>query len=750
MTIHPVILCGGPGSRLWPASTPDRPKPFLDLIGGPSLFQRTALRLAAMEGAAAPIVVTGLAHLELVRQQLHEIGCRGTILAEPEGRDSAPAIIAAALLIARDNPEDLAIVVASDHHIPDTTAFAEGVAIGVPAARAGKIVTFGVAPTAPSTAYGYIRPGAAIGAGSPVLKVDSFLEKPDQARARALIEAGCLWNSGNFLFRADVMLEETEAHAPGLVGAVAAALGETGAGEEVRILGPAFRSARKVSIDIAVMEKTSHAVVTPVRYEWSDLGSWDAIWTAAAQDERGNAAMGRAVVEGSENCLVRADPGMEIVTVGMKKVAVVAAEGRVLVCDLDHAAGIKTAVQRLAAPADVVEAGGAELSGAGERLRHWLWNRVLPTWWCFGADHAAGGFREQLRWDLSATGHPRRLRVQARQVFVYATAGRMGWPGPWQAAVQHGLDFLESHYRRSDRLYRTRLSAEQTAADDSANLYDQAFVLLALAAAAQAEPERAAVLSLRAGELVQRLRETFGIPGGGFRAREGEDAFEADPVMHLFEAAQAWLDAGDAPLWRSLAAELADHALHRMIDRPFALIRETFDADWRPAEGRAGRLIEPGHQFEWAWLLERWGRRSGDAQARTVAQALYAAGRRGVEPDTGLVLDELLDDFTPTGATCRLWPQAERLRAALLMETDPSSRIRAGLSAAAAMEGYFTKDPVGLWRDARPDRPGPPRRLRWQAPSITWSAPSWRCRRSPARITRRWWKPLRPSRPANP
>jgi mannose/cellobiose epimerase-like protein (N-acyl-D-glucosamine 2-epimerase family) len=283
----------------------------------------------------------------------------------------------------------------------------------------------------------------------------------------------------------------------------------------------------------------------------------------------------------------------------------------------------------------------------------------------------------------------------------------MGWPGPWRAAVQHGLDFLESHYRRADRLYRTRASTEQTAVDDSANLYDQAFVLLALATAARAEPELASVFSLRAGELVQRLREVFGVAGGGFRAGEGEVVYEADPLMHLFEASQAWLDVEDTPAWRSLAADLAGHALERMIDRPFSLIRETFDADWRPVSGRAGRLIEPGHQFEWAWLLERWGRRSGDAQACATAQALYAAGRRGVEPDTGLVLDELLDDFTPTGVTCRLWPQAERLRAALSLEADSSSRIKAALSAAAAMEGYFTKDPVGLWRDSRPDRPGP-------------------------------------------
>jgi mannose-6-phosphate isomerase len=207
--------------------------------------------------------------------------------------------------------------------------------------------------------------------------------------------------------------------------------------------------------------------------------------------------------------------------------------------------------------------------------------------------------------------------------------------------------------------------------------------------------------------LLLRLRETFGAVGGGFRAGEGEDAFEADPVMHLFEASQAWLDVEDTPSWRSLAGELAELALGRMIDRPFSLIRETFDADWRPAPGRAGRLIEPGHQFEWAWLLERWGRRSGNAQARTVARALYAAGGRGVEADTGFVLDELLDDFTPTGPSCRLWPQAERLRAALAMETDPASRAEVAISAAAAMEAYFTTDPPGLWRDSRPDRPGP-------------------------------------------
>jgi mannose-1-phosphate guanylyltransferase/mannose-6-phosphate isomerase len=672
-------------------------------VGGQTLFQKTVQRMKGLEGAAAPMVVTGLPHLALARRQLKEIGSDGFIVAEPEARDSAAAMIAAALSVARHDPQGVAIVVASDHHIPVSREFSEGVASARSAAEAGYIVTFGVQPTMPSTAYGYIRPGLALSDGSPVRAVDSFIEKPNAARASALIETGCLWNSGNFLFRADVMLAEASRHCPGLVEAVQEALDSACGMGEALVLGPSFRTCPKVSIDIGVMEKTDRAAVIPVSYAWSDLGSWDAIWEASQRDCGGNAVSGLVVTETSEGCLLRAEPGVGLVVVGVKDLAIIAEKGHVLVCGLHHAPSIKASVTALALKSGQGADSGATITTGRDRLVAWLWNDALPTWWCFGADHRLGGFHERLDWTHSPGPHPRRIRVQARQVYVYATAGLMGWPGPWRAAVDHGLAWLESRHRRDDGLYRTLVDQDGSPRDESAHLYDQAFVLLALARAAKALPHQREDLSAKARALLAPVTQVFSLPQGGFRACESGLAVEADPIMHLFEATQAWLDVEPSPLWENLARDIAMQFLDKMMDHDRPQIREEFEADWSPKAGPAGRVIEPGHQFEWAWLLGRWARRTRDARALAAAEGLYETGLAGVDPASGIVLDELTDEGVPTGPMARLWPQAERLRAVLMFETEPEARRKAVSAAAGALESYFTKEPPGLWRDSRAD-----------------------------------------------
>jgi len=661
------------------------------------------LRVAALAGAAPPIIVAGAAHVGLIRRQLRDLGQDGLILAEPQGRDSAPAIIAAALVIARTDPQGVALMVASDHHVPDIGAFAGGVTAALSAAEAGHIITFGIAPGGPSRAYGYIRPGDPVSPGAAVRRVGAFHEKPDEARARALIEEGGLWNSGNFLFRVDVMLAEAARLCPGLVEGVQAALSGGAESDGVLALGPAFGDCPKISIDFAVMEKTDRAAVIPVDYAWSDLGAWDAIWAASPQDGAGNAIKGRVAAVQTRNSLLRAEPGLEIVALGLRDLAVIAHDHRVLVYSLDRAADIKSAVDALGRLPPPPPGCAPGLGQTRQRLVKWLWSDALPTWWSFGADHVAGGFHDRLAWDLTPTDHPRRVRVQARQVFVYATAGLMGWPGPWATAVRHGLDWLEARHRRGDGLYRTQVTRDGAVRDDTANLYDQAFVLLAMAAAATALPDLRGPLTAKAHELAGRIVGVFARDQGGFRAAEGADAFESDPIMHLFEAAQAWRDVDSSLHWDALARDIATHFLARMMDRDRPQIRETFAADWSPRAEPAGRVIEPGHQFEWAWLLGRWGRQTGDARALAAAEGLYGTGLTGVDPDSGFVLDELTDEGASTGPSARLWPQAERLRAVMMFERDPEARREAVHAAARALESYFTTDPRGLWRDGRPD-----------------------------------------------
>jgi mannose-1-phosphate guanylyltransferase/mannose-6-phosphate isomerase len=703
MPVYPVIMCGGGGTRLWPASSASVPKQFLALVGDQSTFQETAARVAGVEEFAQLVIIGNHSYADLIETQLHDIGLSAALILEPVGRDSGPAIAAAAAWIAQSDPSGVAVVVASDHHLPDAASFRTAVSVAVAAAREGRIVTFGVEPRAPSPAYGYIQPAAGEG---PVVPIAAFVEKPKAADALAYVNAGYLWNSGNFVARAETLLAAFDAHSPEISRVARDAVSKARLTPGRTILSDVFATAPKISFDYAVMEKTPNAAVLPVSFDWSDLGAWSAVLAVSKRDAAGNAVLGEAILVNTQDCLIRTD-GPQVVTIGVRDLAVVVENGAVLVCHLDHDQHIKS-VHSEVQVRHLKTAGGARTRGVAtlpqirRRLGTWLSIHALPTWWCLGADHEHGGFHDRLDWTVAPTPRARRIHVQARQVFVYAKAGQMGWRGPWQAAVDHGLAWLETRHRRVDGLYRTLVAQDGSALDESAHLYGQAFVLLALATAAKALPEQREALSLRARDLAQRVTQVFSLSQGGFRALETGDALEADPIMHLFEASQAWLDVEPLALWEDLGRSIATHFLDRMIDRDRPQIREAFEADWSPKAGPAGELIEPGHQFEWAWLLGRWGRRAGDARAMTVAEGLYKTGLTGIDRATGFVLDEFTADGAPTGPMARLWPQTERLRAVLLFETDPEAKSAAVDAAASALESYFTKDPPGLWRDSPP------------------------------------------------
>jgi mannose-1-phosphate guanylyltransferase/mannose-6-phosphate isomerase len=341
---HPVILCGGAGTRLWPASRTDRPKAFLALTSGRTLLQETALRVCAAAGAAPPLVIAAVAHAGLARGQLAEVGIEARIITEPGGRGSAPAIAIAALELAGADPKALMVVVACDHHVPDGAAFNAGVEAALPAAAAGAIVTFGVKPSRPSDAYGYIQPGDALRGA--VRRVAEFREKPSLADAADLIALGWLWNSGNFVFAAGDMLAELEARAPAVLAAARAALAQAERSGGDIALGAPFLDSPNIAIDVAVMEKTDRAAVLPVDYAWSDLGAWDAVLEAVGVDAEGNAVSGQAVVMESQGCLIRAGEA-RVVAVGLRDIAVVVEDGRVLVCDLAHAQQVRGAAARI-------------------------------------------------------------------------------------------------------------------------------------------------------------------------------------------------------------------------------------------------------------------------------------------------------------------------------------------------------------------------------------------------------------------
>jgi mannose-1-phosphate guanylyltransferase/mannose-6-phosphate isomerase len=697
MNLYPVIMCGGSGARLWPASRPSRPKQFIPLTGESSLFQQTLLRLEGLEGVRRLIVVAGAAHADAIAAQLAALNIEADVLLEPEARDSAPAMAAAGAWIAARDPHGVAVVVASDHHMPDAEAFRAAVRIAAAEAAQGRIVTLGVTPTHPTSAYGYIRPAPDAAPGA-VARVEAFVEKPDRATAERYLGEGYLWNSGNFIVSASTLLAELERYAPEISACAREGVVQAQASGGALRLGEAFRQAPKISIDYALMEKTDHASVLPVDLAWSDLGAWDSVKAVLPADSHGNAVAGHAMLLDSRNCLIRAEPGVLAAVVGVDDLAIIAERDAVLVCRIDKAQSVKMATEALKAERrpqlDVAAVRTQSLADEARRLRRWLFGAALPLWWTVGADHGGWGFREKIDLDGRPVDEPRRARVQTRQAYVYAMAGVLGWPGSWREATRHGLNGLLARYRRPDGLYRTLVAPGGEALDETAMLYDQAFVLLALATGRTERPEADAEALALLDAIEAQLRH----PAGGFREAGGLP-FQSNPHMHLFESCLAWVEAGGGARFEAVAAEIAELALTRFIDPDGGFLREFFAADWSLAPGEAGQIVEPGHQFEWAWLLERWARRTGDLRVSAAARRLYAVGLRGIDPVRGVAIDQLNPDLSVRSASARLWPQTERLKAALIFGDEAQAK-----AAAAGLWKYLDVETPGVWRDKhRPD-----------------------------------------------
>jgi mannose-1-phosphate guanylyltransferase/mannose-1-phosphate guanylyltransferase/mannose-6-phosphate isomerase len=345
--ILPVILSGGTGTRLWPLSREGYPKQFWPLASARPMLEETAAR-AEGPGFLPPTVVCNEAHRFLVAEQLRGRGAR--IVLEPAGRNSGPAIAAAALLAEESAPGTVMWIMAADSAVQDVPALHAALARAAAAARAGRIVTFGMKPTAPETGYGYIEAGEALPGLDGVQAIARFVEKPDAARAAEFVAGGRhLWNSGMFVATAATLLAEFERHEPGLLAQVRAAV--AGAKRDmdfVRLDAAAFAAAPSISIDYAVMERTQHAAVVPAAIGWSDIGSWAALWEISGKDAQGNVAAGPAEIIDSRNCYVRSE-GILTGVIGLQDAVVVVTDDAVLAMHRDRAQDVKKLVDALKA-----------------------------------------------------------------------------------------------------------------------------------------------------------------------------------------------------------------------------------------------------------------------------------------------------------------------------------------------------------------------------------------------------------------
>jgi mannose-1-phosphate guanylyltransferase/mannose-6-phosphate isomerase len=348
MSLYPVILSGGSGSRLWPLSREHFPKPLLPLVSDRTLLQETACRLDPVPGMGEAVYVCNEEHRFLVAEQVARLGKKpATIILEPEGRNTAPALTLAALYLVARDPEAMMVVMPADHVMTDPERFVEAVQLGSVSAQSGSLVTFGVLPDSPQTGYGYIKRNGELEGGT-AFTVAKFVEKPDLQTAVRYVDAGdYYWNSGIFLMRADRWLEEIGKHRPDILDCCRQAL-EQGSQDIdfMRVHKPAFIACPSDSIDYAVMEKTSRAVVVPIDAGWSDVGAWSALWNVCPQDADGNVLQGDVIAQDTRNAFLVAQHRC-LATVGVENIIVVETADAVLVANKDKAQDVKEIVKRL-------------------------------------------------------------------------------------------------------------------------------------------------------------------------------------------------------------------------------------------------------------------------------------------------------------------------------------------------------------------------------------------------------------------
>lgn len=362
----------------------------------------------------------------------------------------------------------------------------------------------------------------------------------------------------------------------------------------------------------------------------------------------------------------------------------------------------------------------AHLQTLRAQLLGWLHSYALPLWETHGVDRASGGYFESLTFDrerraVDSHGEVRRGRVVARQMFVFQAARTLGWECGELDPLRHGCQYLFAHMKRDDGLFHTAVEAGSLRGAGPFSLYEAAFYLFAMAKV-HGTLSNEYPLHDTAFTFLKRLRRGWGKPEGGFdESRPATLPLKSNPHMHLLEAALAWIEATQAmpaeqAAWVALAEEIVDLALSRYIDAGSGALREFFDASWHPMADESGRIVEPGHQFEWAWLLMQWAatrhcRDEHRMNCRRAAARLMAVGERGVDPVRGVACNELWDDMTPKDASAKLWPQTERVKAwcaVLEGATSPQEAEFACRSLGESIQGlqrYLEFEPLGMWHE---------------------------------------------------
>ncbi|MEM7327828.1 MAG: AGE family epimerase/isomerase [Pseudomonadota bacterium] len=690
-TIYPVILCGGGGTRLWPLSTPKRPKQFLSLTTENTMVENTLSRFQSTSVEtitfAKASVVGSKQHERLLQNLLPD--CRKIL--EPFGRDSAPAIAAACLAA---EPDALLLILPADHDILDIGAFHRAIESAATAAEKGAIVTFGIEPSAPATGYGYIK--AKNGDCENALTVEAFVEKPDLKTAESyLAEGSYYWNAGIFLFRVETMLNALTHFAPDVIDGVRASLISDDACGIIHLEPEAFARTPSISIDYAVMEKAKNVKTVPVNMGWSDVGGYRALHELLSDSETQNYTSGPIVLENSQGLYVRSE-GPTIAVNGASDLAIVATKDEVMITAIRDDAGVK-------ALASAVQSNARGLGidpTLKTRAKDWLWS-AFRTWSKVGWDHHNGGFVEQLR--LNGTpdkNADRRVRVQARQIYSFAKAIEFGWSNIESAKtlVDDGLIYIDKYLRHREGGFVHLTGQDGSVVDSRRDLYDHAFIILAGSAAYRITGSKLGIEL--ANEAIAYIDEHLkdATHGGWFESSRGELPRRANPHMHLLEAMFEHYAATGADKALERAAEIVRLFETKFFDPARNILSEFFDADWSPQNALEHAIWEPGHHYEWATLLHSFDNLTGHDTLSWRRRLIRQADHAKSTSLSKFVSNTLRADLQVVNDNCRLWHQLEMLRAYLFHpEVAPRSKSSALLS--DILNCYLSSAPEGCWID---------------------------------------------------
>ncbi len=647
--VRPVVICGGGGTRLWPLSTPQIPKQFLSITSEKSMLDETLARVTHPFLFSQPRAIGSARHKALLEQSLGA----DQIVLEPVGRNSAPAITIAAL---QAEPDEIVLILPADHHIGDVSAFHRAIRRAIAPAKAGQIVTFGIKPDYPATGYGYIETVGSEDPSTDIQKVIRFVEKPSELTAKSHIDTGRFyWNAGIFQFRAEVMIEALRRHAPDILHSVGTALKADGTLDRAE-----FFACRSESIDYAIMEAADNISVIPVSMGWSDVGDYRAVH-ALRSNRQGTERIiqGPGVAPQSKRILIHST-GPKVAVHSVDTLAIIATPNSVLISNLDKVSGIKDSM------AAIQDHAITQLNVQTRAdLSYWLWQDVFPAWAVRAIDPETGGAVESLDLEgMAQIDKPRRGRVASRQLFSYTRAKQMGWnpDGLADRMIEQTYAYITGPARSPKGGWAHAISSTGAIDDASRDLYDHAFIALAGAELAGLGDERGETLAAEAFELIDTL---FADPqNGGWADIETHSCGKrANPHMHLLEASLRHYDI----MADQTSADRIDQIVtlfERFMFAPESdALLETFEADWsRAAEQR----IEPGHCYEWAFLLSEVERLIGRDCASWIRRLYRFAETRGL--DNGLVMDAI--GVEPK--SYRLWPQLERLRMLATLGSDAS------------------------------------------------------------------------------